>query len=196
MAGCGSARGQRPLPDRRISEADAPVWRWVPGAAGPDRPRRQPWLEFRISRYAKWSHDKPQASPWKAAKPTGRQTTGPGPARLPGAAESRRQGAPRHRYLDDHDAGRDRGTGGETGVTRYGIWSSGRGTGSGLRPAMPTSKANSGGPDQHLTNALKDNICSRSNWRNGPSGAGARVMRAIVVTCYLNSDCCPLGTAT
>ena len=76
MAGCGSARGQRPLPDRRISEADAPVWRWVPGAAGADRPRRQPWLEFRISRYAKWSHDKPQASPWKAAKPTGRQTTG------------------------------------------------------------------------------------------------------------------------
>jgi hypothetical protein len=77
MAGCGSARGQRPLPDRRISEADAPVWGWVPGAAGADRPRRQPWLEFRISRYAKWSHDKSQASPWKAAKPTGRQTTGP-----------------------------------------------------------------------------------------------------------------------
>jgi hypothetical protein len=62
---------------------------------------------FRISRYAKRGHDKPQASPWKAAKPERRLTTGRGSARPPGAAEGRRQGAPRHRYLDGHDAGRD-----------------------------------------------------------------------------------------
>ena len=102
---------------------------------------------FRISRYAKRGHDKPQASPWKAAKPERRQTTGRGPARLPGAAEGRRQAAPRHRYLDGHDAGRDE-----------------------ARNAYLESELKR--VEQHHTIALKDNIVLRKQLAERPKRRG------------------------
>jgi hypothetical protein len=37
---------------------------------------------------------------------------------------------------------------------------------------MPTSKANSGGPDQHLTNALKDNIVLKKQFAGRPKRRG------------------------